>query len=198
MVRVRSSPSDVLQPHHSTDRNRQLLIAAAHLWSVVLPRCGSLGNANFNSFTGSSGFSSDFSLTKNFTITERVTAQFRFDAYNIFNHPILDFNSNQGNTCLDCTGSTGKITDIQADASPGSPNGMRQLQFGARWFSKHNHPEYERGAFRRAPLLFVFAGAFRRASPGELSLFRHTSRRPNEARQRLKNMEWSWCNRWSV
>jgi hypothetical protein len=100
--------------------------------ALVLPACGALGNARFDSFTGPSAFSSDFSLTKNFTITERVQAQFRFDAYNIFNHPILGFNSSQGNTCLDCGGSAGKITDIEADASPGSPNGMRQLQFGVR------------------------------------------------------------------
>jgi len=100
--------------------------------ALVLPNCGALGNAHFDSFTGPSAFSSDFSLTKNFTITERVQAQFRFDAYNIFNHPILGFNSSQGNTCLDCGGSAGKITDIEADASPGSPNGMRQLQFGVR------------------------------------------------------------------
>ena len=26
----------------------------------------------------------------------------------------------------------GFVTDIEADASPGSPNGMRQLQFGLR------------------------------------------------------------------
>src|SRR5215472_13031158 len=105
---------------------------------LALPACGTLGNARFNSFTGPSGFSDDFALTKNFTITERVQAQFRFDAYNLFNHPILGFNSNQGNTCLDCGGSAGKITDIQADASPGSANGMRQLQFGVRLVSNHN------------------------------------------------------------
>jgi hypothetical protein len=44
----------------------------------------------------------------------------------------LFFNSNQGNTCLDRGGSAGKITDIEADASPGSSNGMRQLLFGVR------------------------------------------------------------------
>ena len=71
-------------------------------------------------------------LSKNFTITERIKAQFRFDAYNVFNHPVLGFNSAQGNTCVDCGGSSGQITDIEADASPGNPMGMRQLQFGVR------------------------------------------------------------------
>jgi hypothetical protein len=99
---------------------------------LVLPGCGNLGNSHFDSFVGPRAFSSDLSLSKMFSVTERVKAEFRFDAYNVFNHPILGFNSNQGNTCLDCGGSAGQITDIEADASPGSPNGMRQLQFGVR------------------------------------------------------------------
>ena len=37
---------------------------------------------------------------KNFSITERVKAQFRVDAFNLFNHPVLGFSSNQGNTCV--------------------------------------------------------------------------------------------------
>ena len=96
----------------------------------ALPGCGDIGNAGFDSFRGPSAFFSDMAITKNFRITERITAQFRFDAYNVFNHPVLGFNSNQGNTCVDCTGNAGQITDIEGDASPGSPNGMRQLQFG--------------------------------------------------------------------
>jgi hypothetical protein len=71
-------------------------------------------------------------LAKNFTITERVKAQFRFDAYNVFNHPVLGFNGSQGNTCVDCGGTAGQITDIENVNSPGSPTGMRQLQFGIR------------------------------------------------------------------
>jgi len=98
----------------------------------ALPACGTYGDAGVYSFTGPGAFSDDMSLTKNFTITERVKAQFRFDAYNVFNHPILGFNSSQGNTCVDCGGNAGQITDIEADASPGSPNGMRQLQFGVK------------------------------------------------------------------
>jgi hypothetical protein len=97
----------------------------------ALPACGSIGNAGFDTFVGPRAFFSDLSLSKNFRITERVNAAFRFDAYNIFNHPVLGFNSNQGNTCVDCAGG-GQITDIEADASPGTPNGMRQLQFGLR------------------------------------------------------------------
>jgi hypothetical protein len=98
----------------------------------ALPACGAIGNVGIDTFFGPSAFFSDLSVAKNFPITERIKAQFRFDAYNIFNHPVLGFNSNQGNTCVDCTGNAGQITDIEADASPGSPTGMRQLQFGFR------------------------------------------------------------------
>ena len=72
-------------------------------------------------------------MAKNFNFTERVKAQFRFDAYNVFNHPVLGFSSTQGNTCIDCGGNAGQITSIEADASPNAPNGMRQLQFGLRF-----------------------------------------------------------------
>ena len=99
----------------------------------ALPACGTIGNAGLFSFRGPHGLWSDFSLAKNFAITERYVAQFRFDAYNVFNHPVLGFNSNQGNTCVDCGGNAGQITDIEGDGSPGSPTGMRQLQFGVRF-----------------------------------------------------------------
>ena len=98
-----------------------------------LPGCGNVGNNGLYTYRGPHAFFSDLSLSKTFSITERYKAEFRFDAYNVFNHPVLGFNSNQGNTCLDCGGSSGQITDIEADASPGSPNGMRQLQFGVRF-----------------------------------------------------------------
>jgi hypothetical protein len=96
----------------------------------TLPGCGQIGNAGFDSYRGPHAFYDDAALSKNFTITERVKAQFRFDAYNLFNHPVLAI---PGNTCVDCAGSTaGQITDIEADSAPGAPIGMRQLQFGFR------------------------------------------------------------------
>jgi Carboxypeptidase regulatory-like domain/TonB dependent receptor len=99
----------------------------------ALPACGSIGNVGRNSFRGPRAFFSDLSLAKNFNFTEKVKAQFRFDAYNVFNHPVLGFSSTQGNLCIDCGGNAGQVTNIEADASPNAPNGMRQLQFGLRF-----------------------------------------------------------------
>jgi hypothetical protein len=96
----------------------------------TLPGCGQIGNAGFDSMRGPHAFYDDMALSKNFTITERVKAQFRFDAYNLFNHPVLAV---PGNTCVDCGGNAGQITDIEADSAPGAPIGMRQLQFGFRF-----------------------------------------------------------------
>jgi hypothetical protein len=97
--------------------------------AFALPACGQIGDVGFNSFRGPHAFYDDMALSKTFNITERFKAQFRFDAYNVFNHPVLAV---PGNTCVDCGGSSGQITDIEADAAPGSPVGMRQLQFGVR------------------------------------------------------------------
>lgn len=99
-----------------------------------LPACGMIGNAGFDSFRGPRVFFDDMSISKKFTITERIHAEFRFDAFNVFNHVVLGFNSTQGNLCVDCASNAdaGRIDDIEHDGSPGSPNGMRQLQFGAR------------------------------------------------------------------
>jgi hypothetical protein len=94
----------------------------------ALPACGQIGNAGFNTFRGPHAFYDDFSLSKNFNITERYKAQFRFDAYNLFNHPVLAL----PNGCLDCSNG-GQISDIEADSAPGAPIGMRQLQFGFRF-----------------------------------------------------------------
>jgi hypothetical protein len=79
-------------------------------------------------------FYADATVMKNFSITERVKAQFRMDAFNVFNHPVLGFTANQtgSGACIDCSGN-GQITDIEHDASPGSATGMRQLEFALRF-----------------------------------------------------------------
>ena len=99
------------------------------------PGIGQLGNVGVYSFRGPRAFFSDASITKDFLLIERVKLQFRMDAFNLFNHPVLGFNNNQGNTCIDCAGAgsnAGQVTDIEADKSPGAPGGMRQLQFALK------------------------------------------------------------------
>ena len=98
-----------------------------------MPACGALGNAGLLRLRGPRAFFADAAVFKNFTVTERVKMQFRMDAFNVFNHPVLGFNNNQtgSGACIDCSGN-GNITDIEADASPGSTTGMRQLEFALR------------------------------------------------------------------
>jgi hypothetical protein len=74
-----------------------------------------------NAFTGPRFFNSDMSLFKNFAITERIGAQFRFEAFNVFNH----VNLGNPNNCIDCGGS-GLITGLAPNAQ------MRQLNFGMK------------------------------------------------------------------
>jgi|KBSSwiStaDraftv2_1062776.scaffolds.fasta_scaffold10704_4 hypothetical protein len=93
------------------------------------PGVGNLGNIGRNSFHGPSGFYSDMSAVKKFQITEKLNAQFRVDAFNIFNHPVYAFSANNGaSTCIDCQGgNNGKITSLEGGTT------MRQLQFAVRF-----------------------------------------------------------------
>jgi len=97
------------------------------------PGKGNLGNYGVFSLRGPRAFFADSAIFKDFNVTERVKLQFRMDAFNIFNHPVLGFNSNQSGSgqCVDCAGN-GRITDIEADSSPGSTTGMRQLEFALK------------------------------------------------------------------
>jgi hypothetical protein len=107
-----------------------VIVSSTSAW--VAPGPGNLGNAGFDSLIGPRLFTSDATLLKNFSITERIKAQFRVDAFNLFNHPVLGFNSNQGDTCVagiagnTCGGNAGKITGLEADVA------MRALEFAVR------------------------------------------------------------------
>jgi hypothetical protein len=85
------------------------------------PGLGKFGNIQRNSFTGPGEFLSDMSLFKNFTITERVHAQFQAEFFNVFNHPVYA----NPNGCIDCS-SGGLITGLESNSL------MRQLQLGFR------------------------------------------------------------------
>jgi hypothetical protein len=98
------------------------------------PGIGNLGNIGFDSFRGPRVFFADAAVMKNFSITERVKAQFRMDAFNVFNHPVMGFSANQTGSGVNIDGpGNGRITDIEADSSPGSTTGMRQLEFALKF-----------------------------------------------------------------
>jgi hypothetical protein len=61
-----------------------------------------------------SRFGADLSVAKIFSITEIFKAEFRFDAYNVFNHHVLGFSSAQGTVSVD-NGVGSRITAIESE-----------------------------------------------------------------------------------
>jgi hypothetical protein len=81
--------------------------------------CGIYGNLGAYPVSGPGSFSFDFSVFKNFTITERTRLQFRTEFFNLFNRP------NFGNPGTALTSSTfGQIT---------SAGNAREIQFALKF-----------------------------------------------------------------
>ena len=105
--------------------------------AFIDPGRNTIGNVGFDSYWGPRAFTDDMSIAKNFQITERFRLQFRMNAYNIFNHPALNFSNTQsgGGTCVasgpntgNCGANNGTINDILFGTT------MRQLEFGLHLF----------------------------------------------------------------
>jgi hypothetical protein len=93
----------------------------------------------------------DFGVDKNFKITERIKAQFRFEFFNLFNHPSYSAPHNQTIGFNDTVygDSSGKVVPLtsatqilSATPAPGSnfgrtlsirENGYRQLQYALKF-----------------------------------------------------------------
>jgi hypothetical protein len=101
------------------------------------PGAGLIGNVGFDSMWGPSIFTTDMSISKDFRLTERFDLKFQMDAFNIFNHPALNFSQTQsgGGTCVasgPVTGACGSNNGTINDLAFGTT--MRQLQFGLHLF----------------------------------------------------------------
>jgi hypothetical protein len=88
------------------------------------PGLDQIGNIKRNTAWGSNFINSDMSLMKNVSIYERVTAQFRFDAFNAINH--INFATPNG--AIDSS-SSGAITAGPYPTGTGGTTNPRQLQF---------------------------------------------------------------------
>jgi hypothetical protein len=88
------------------------------------PGLDTIGNVRRNTAWGPGFFNSDMSLMKNVTFFEKYTAQFRFDAFNVFNH--INLGTPGGN--LD-SGSGNSIGGGPYPTGTGGSTNPRQLQF---------------------------------------------------------------------
>jgi len=96
------------------------------------PQFGEFGNAERNSGRGPQFFNTDLSVFKNFTITERLRGQFRFEVFNVFNHlnlgtPGVFFSAFGfgGSSCVDCDATNDGVIKAAGGA-------MRNVQWGIR------------------------------------------------------------------
>lgn len=89
------------------------------------PAFGTFGNVGRNPFVGPRQFTADGAILKDFAMTERVTGQFQFQIFNLFNHPVLDIPEASGSRCVDCSNG-GVISNTDTNIL------MRQLQFAFR------------------------------------------------------------------
>ena len=86
------------------------------------PQRGEFGDVGRNRLFGPSYSQLDLSFFKNFALMEDVRIQFRAEVFNALN----TVNLANPNTCVDCPGTAGRITNIFQLAT------MRQWQFGLR------------------------------------------------------------------
>jgi hypothetical protein len=91
------------------------------------PPLGSFGNVNRNTVQGPGYQIWDFSVFKNFSLTERVKLEFRTEFFNIFNHPNLQFaKSGPQNSINTTTFGTPEFGFLTAARDP------RQIQFALK------------------------------------------------------------------
>jgi hypothetical protein len=88
------------------------------------PGLDQIGNIKRNTAFGPNFFNSDMSVFKNVSIRERVTAQFRMDAFNAVNH----INYGNPNGAIDQS-SSGSIGGGPYPTGTGGSTNPRQLQF---------------------------------------------------------------------
>ncbi len=93
--------------------------------AFAAPPTGVFGNAGRNILTAPGFEDIDFAVSKNTAVKERVSLQFRAEAFNLFNHPNF---GQPGNNVL--SGTFGKVTATRTPR--GDLGSSRQLQLGLK------------------------------------------------------------------
>ena len=99
------------------------------------PALNTYGNAVKNPFRGPGYWNLDTSVSKTQKFTERISAEFRAEIFNIFNHPNFGQPGTSLNSCTlsSCTfGKTSTTPDVQAVNPILGSGGQRRVQFGIK------------------------------------------------------------------
>jgi hypothetical protein len=89
---------------------------------------GTIGNLGRNTLVGPKLVNCDFSLFKQFTLTEGKTLHFRAEMFNIFNHPNFGVPNSANRTALQPNGNV----NLSAGAILSTVTTSRQIQFGLK------------------------------------------------------------------
>lgn len=145
-----ANPTDNAACNAKAAANGPLAVAAlaslgcyANGGSILIPPAfGSYGTAGANIFRGMPYYNLDLSVTKTFKYKERVTAQFRAEAFNIFNHTNISnpFGGPGGdNTFTDPTAGAGagfgfrnSTPDVTSSNAVLGSGGPRAIQLGLK------------------------------------------------------------------
>ena len=98
---------------------------------LIAPQTGTYGTAARNLFRDNGFRDWDFSLFKNFTVKERLTAQFRVEVFNILNHSILA-NPGAGNIRQGSIGDSATTPDSAGQNPLLGTGGARAMQLGLK------------------------------------------------------------------
>jgi Carboxypeptidase regulatory-like domain/TonB-dependent Receptor Plug Domain len=125
-----------------------------NMFTVSGYQLGQIGNAGVGTCLGPGNKTVDFGVDKNFKITERIKAQFRFEFFNLFNHPSYSAQDVINNETIgfnspvygDASGNAAPLTSatqiLSATPNPGSnfgrtqsirEQGFRQLQYALKF-----------------------------------------------------------------
>jgi hypothetical protein len=125
------SPTDAARPDVISDpvlpKDQRTFYLNVNPAAFALPAQGTLGNAPKDVFRGPGRNNFDVSLFKNFRINERFKAQFRAEAYNVFNH--TQFTSVDTTLKLNNTTSPVKVT-YNGQTYNVAPGGQIPTTFG--------------------------------------------------------------------
>jgi hypothetical protein len=99
---------------------------------LIAPPTGTFGTSSRNLFRDDGFRNWDFSVFKNWTVKERLTAQFRAEFFNILNHTILANPGSGGLTGNGTLGWSSQTPDAAAQNPLLGTGAAREIQLGLR------------------------------------------------------------------